>query len=250
MSAADEILAKVLLPTDAASAEIREALPSQIRRRAFFSARTTEGAYLKRLQGLCAAVAKGEMDNARAREEALRLLDAMGYEPEGEGLMDKSSQRRLNLILDTQRQMAHNVALLKRQTPAELELYPAWKLERYESKVLKRADWPQRWKAAGEAVGWQGASREAMVALKSSPIWQALGDGAGGFTDTLGNPYPPFAFQSGLGWTPVEREALPRYGLRAAGGLQAPSVSLAPGAQAIREAAAKFGQDFMEGLFE
>ena len=39
-----------------------------------------------------------------------------------------------------------------------------------------------------------------MVALKSSGIWEALGDGAGGYDDTLGNPYPPFAFNSGM-WT-------------------------------------------------
>ena len=44
-----------------------------------------------------------------------------------------------------------------------------------------------------------------MVALKSSPIWQALGDGAGGFRDTLGNPYPPFAFGSSYAWVHVDR---------------------------------------------
>jgi hypothetical protein len=38
-----------------------------------------------------------------------------------------------------------------------------------------------------------------MIALKDSEIWQALGDGEDGSTDTLGNPFPPFAFLSGMG---------------------------------------------------
>ena len=51
------------------------------------------------------------------------------------------------------------------------------------------------------------------VALKSSPIWQALGDGVGGFKDTLGNPYPPFAFGSGMGWTDVSADDAASLGL-------------------------------------
>ena len=73
------------------------------------------------------------------------------------------------------------------------------------TRAVLRTDWPQRWKAAGERVAWRGAHRTKMVALKSSPIWQALGDGAGGFRDTLGNPYPPFAFGSSYEWVPVDR---------------------------------------------
>ena len=52
-----------------------------------------------------------------------------------------------------------------------------------------------------------------MIALKSSPIWAALGAGAGGFRDTLGNPYPPFAYGSGLDWDDVERERCEELGL-------------------------------------
>jgi len=52
-----------------------------------------------------------------------------------------------------------------------------------------------------------------MIALKDSPIWQALGDGAGGYRDTLGNPYPPFAFSSGMAWRGVRRERCIEMGL-------------------------------------
>jgi len=48
-----------------------------------------------------------------------------------------------------------------------------------------------------------------MVALKSSGIWQALGD----FEDGLGNPYPPFAFNSGMILQDVERDEAVKLGV-------------------------------------
>jgi hypothetical protein len=42
-----------------------------------------------------------------------------------------------------------------------------------------------------------------MVAAKNSPIWQFLGSA---WDDSLGNPYPPFAFNSGMDWLEVERD--------------------------------------------
>jgi len=54
---------------------------------------------------------------------------------------------------------------------------------------------------AGDAAAYGALGNHGrMAALKSSGIWQALGDGAGGYLDTLGNPYPPFAFNSNM-WT-------------------------------------------------
>jgi hypothetical protein len=44
-----------------------------------------------------------------------------------------------------------------------------------------------------------------MVALKTSPIWAEIGRGAGGYLDTIGTEYPPFAFGSGLAWVNVGR---------------------------------------------
>jgi 8-oxo-dGTP pyrophosphatase MutT (NUDIX family) len=69
-------------------------------------------------------------------------------------------------------------------------------------------DWPSRWEAAGgELVDGR------MVALKSDPIWQALGDGEGGYEDTLGNPFAPFAFNSGYDTDEVSREDAVALGL-------------------------------------
>ena len=65
-------------------------------------------------------------------------------------------------------------------------------------------DWPTRWQAAALECGDMDAlavfaKTGRMAALKASPIWQSLSDGAGGYRDTLGNPWPPFAFNSGMG---------------------------------------------------
>ena len=51
------------------------------------------------------------------------------------------------------------------------------------------------------------------VALKSSEVWEALGDGAGGYEDTLGNPFAPFAFNSGWDTDEINREEAIELGL-------------------------------------
>lgn len=63
--------------------------------------------------------------------------------------------------------------------------------------------WPARWRAAADESKDTEALRVLeetgrMIALKRSPIWQALGNGAGGYCDALGNPFEPFAIDSGF----------------------------------------------------
>ena len=102
----------------------------------------------------------------------------------------------------------------------DIDEYPAWEFHRlYERDVprgykrtgkgvieVPEENWPTRLAEAGEQCGddnwleWEGDDQAGRgVALKSSGIWQALGDGAGGYDDTLGNPFYPFAFNSGFG---------------------------------------------------
>ncbi|MBR2939389.1 MAG: hypothetical protein IKC15_05980, partial [Kiritimatiellae bacterium] len=80
-------------------------------------------------------------------------------------------------------------------------------------RKVPRDDWDRRWAAAGAATGWQGACSDDYVALKDSPIWAALGEGAGGFRDAIGNPFPPFAFGSGMSWARVSRAEAAELGL-------------------------------------
>lgn len=105
---------------------------------------------------------------------------------------------------------------------AELDQWPALELLRVYSREIPRGeenssrirednDWPSRWTFAATQAGDTDAARilqdtGRMIALKASPIWQALGDGAGGYDDTLGNPFPPFAFNSGMDVDGVSRQ--------------------------------------------
>lgn len=191
-----------------------------MRARALFSAKTTELGYLSRLQYLLARFAAGEINQADFVMWAQRYLGSIGYDPEAEGaaagsLQDRSSERRLKLILDTNVRQGRSAAkMAASQDPDVLASWPAWRLVRVGTRRNPRQDWPGRWHAAGEATGWDGAARGQMVALKCSPIWAAIGNGAGGYTDTLGAPYPPFAFGSGLGWDDVGLDEATRLGLR------------------------------------
>ena len=124
-----------------------------------------------------------------------------------------ASEARLDFVMKTQRRMAQSLGQLAAQTPGVLKAFPAWRLIRRGTRHVPRDDWDRRWIAAGAETGWQGACREDYVALKDSPIWAALGQGAGGFRDAIGNPFPPFAFGSGMGWVAVARDEAKELGL-------------------------------------
>ena len=203
MTLAERILAKTPLPTHLDSATIRARVAQQIREQAFFSAQMTLGGYLKDLQRLLAAYADGQMDASQVRIRARAKLNELGFSTVATGLQDPRSPARLNLILKTNEQMAAGMA--QRDLGADpllAKAFPAWELVSGGYRRVHRTDWPRRWQAAGDAVAWRGALKgKRMVALKTSPIWAALGQGAGGFKDTLGNPYPPFAFGSSYEWS-------------------------------------------------
>ncbi len=210
MPAVAEILAaKTPTPTALGSAAIRERWSQRLREQALFSARMTLQGYLERVQDVLVRIAEGRLDASAARLALRDKLAELGYAPEPgtEGtLKDARSRARLGLVLETNQKAAASMArLAESEDPDFARLFPAFELISTGWRRNHRTDWPQRWKAAGDAVGWQGASKTKMVALKGSPIWQALGNGAGGFRDTLGNPYPPFAFGSSYAWVHVDR---------------------------------------------
>lgn len=210
MPSVAEILGlKTPTPTALDTAGIRARWSQRLREQALFSARMTLQGYLDRVQAVLMQVADGTLDASAARIALTDKLAELGYTPEpgtAGTLKDARTLARLNLVLKTNRQTAASLAqLAESEDPQVAALFPAWELASGGYRKQHRTDWPQRWKAAGERVAWRGASRTKMVALKSSPIWQALGDGAGGFRDTLGNPYPPFAFGSSYEWVPVDR---------------------------------------------
>ena len=252
MTAADIQRIKDLLPTSLGSDELRSSIAADILRRSVFSARMASATYLAKVREVCAQVSEGSINQATARARLLETLAQMGHSPlDGGGLSNPASIRRLNLIVDTQRQMAASVSRIQMQTPGTLAAYPAWELTRLVGKAVPREDWPARWRNAGESIGWEGALKDRFIALKTSPIWQALGDGAGGFRDTLGNPYPPFAYSSGMAWVAVDRETCERLGLSGPEPETVPSASLSPAEKDIADAASRLGftlEDLAEGL--
>jgi hypothetical protein len=104
----------------------------------------------------------------------------------------------------------------------ELDAFPALELLRVYDRDVPRGfrrgkgglipvpddDWPSRWQAAGGQL-YDGR----MIALKNDAVWENLGAGAGGYDDTLGNPFPPFAFNSGFDVDGVDRKECIELGL-------------------------------------
>jgi len=219
-----------LLPTQMSSAELQD-FTLRLKERLFFSARTTNLWYVDKLKGLVERYTTGEgrdNDLAQLRIEARKLLVQAGYTPDAGfpgdaalgipkatagSLRDLSSEKRLNLIYETQAQTMRGLGM-KLRGMSRMESQPAWELVRYKQAREKEweRDWMKRWAIAGENVEWHGALRDRMIALQTSPIWLALGSSAL-FADALNVDHPPFAFSSGMGWRAVGFRECEKLGL-------------------------------------
>lgn len=236
--AVKHLLAKGLMPTDMDSAAIRQ-IDAGLRRQSLFSAKTTMDylldGYRTGIESIINPQQETRVDketgetrqvtvgynSATARQMIKELLRKNVYVPaesERGTIKDLSSDARVNLVIDTQTKLAHGAGRFVQQNlGGVVAAWPALELVRFEPRDKER-DWPHRWKLACEvardarALGVLGRTGR-MMALKSSGVWQALGDGAGGYMDTLGNPYPPFAFSSGMWTEEVDREEAIAVGL-------------------------------------
>ena len=204
--------------TPLSSDRIKKEWSQKIKDEAIFGARITHRAYVDSIKKRLVEVIGGTITPQEAERRLKETLRDLGYSPEkgfGDGkvpaakagdIRDLSSSRRIQLILDTNVKRARSMGqVAASENPMTMMSLPAWKLTRTGARKKPRGDWNRRWAAAGAKCGWEGASKRQMIALKTSPIWQALAEGAGGFEDTLGSPFPPFAFGSGLAWVSVGR---------------------------------------------
>lgn len=200
---------KELMPTTASAREL-ERIRANIRERAFFSARVANAGILQTEKSLVERIvspegrAPGEyMDLARFREIVKDYLQSIGYtpEPDKEGtLQDLSSNDRLNLVADTNTQMAQGFGqFMQGQEPEVLDLYPCQELYRLEMRDQPRP-WNDLWVRAGGHL--YGGGR--MIAPKDDPLWTKTLD-EGGF-NRFGNPYPPFDYNSGMDVRDVSRQ--------------------------------------------
>jgi hypothetical protein len=229
---------RTALPTSLGSRELLD-LDAVVRRQAFFSAKTMETRLLdgymetldnllsprtvtREVDGVLREVTEG-IDPATARLQIKELQQRLGLrtglEDTAGGITDLASDARIDLVLKTNTEMMQGFGqMVQQQDPDALDAFPALELVRFEDRDKER-DWSARWLAAARESGDSAAveawgNTQRMVARKTSPVWDALGNGAGGYeSDALGNPYPPFAFNSGMGVLELSREEAVELGL-------------------------------------
>ena len=122
-------------------------------------------------------------------------------------LENLASATRVDLVVKTTRMANESLKQLEEASdPIQKELNPCWEIMRDEWRKEPR-DWPSIWNRAANAVMWDGVAKntDRMIARKDSPIWNELGTG---FDDSIGNPYPPFFWGSGMGWEIVTADEI------------------------------------------
>ncbi len=219
-----------IMATPMSSSEIRE-ISAEVRRGAFFSARTTHARYLQDLRDAVEGILSGKLSRSEAKEILQAKLIEYGYDPERGFLGDESlgippaklnsirdlgSSARLDLILDTQLTLHRSLGQKAQgMRPAALYAFPCWELVRMRPRRVPRGSalsqsvgWPERWGQCGGK--FYGGGR--MIAPKGDPVWAALGDSSR-FEDALDVDVPPFAFNSGFSWVAVGREECAALGI-------------------------------------
>ena len=201
---------KSVLPTSGRTADLQQ-LSGAVKRRALFSSTVASTELLQKISDSVNGILTGQVDQATARLGIKQLLADMGYQPDPEhvgGLQDLSSTTRIDLQMVTNVDTARGYGWdLQGQQPDVLDEWPAQELTRDFEPKGKERDWAARWaRVGGEFFGGR------MIALKNDAIWSKLGDPEL-FDDGLGNPYPPFAFNSGMGVRDVSRDEAEQLGI-------------------------------------
>lgn len=228
-AATDQFRRKIIAPTYLTSSQIL-GIDSSIRRAALFSAQTANAGYLQKIMSVVDSILAPKtvmrdglpvtegMNFADARLALKEALDKISYQPKpGEAgtIQDLRSDGRLNLITTTQVEMSQGFGqMVLGQDETILDQWPAQELFRAEDRKEER-DWNSRWKQAATAANDGNAYRVlsdygVMIAMKDSVIWDMLGEL---WDDSLGNPYPPFAFRSGMWIRDVDRDKAIELGL-------------------------------------
>jgi len=189
---------KTTVPSWARTAEW-DAVPAALRRRAFFSAAVADAKALSAERDAIAMLLQGASKDGKlyrrdtAITELRQMMQARGLDTgEGNVLTNPAAERRIKLVIDTNRAQAQGYArFLRSSTGGALLAFPCQELVRVRDSRVKR-DWRARWLEAGGKL-YDGR----MIAEKADGIWTAI--------SRFGNPYPPFDFQSGMGVRDVSR---------------------------------------------
>jgi len=201
---------KSVMPTALRSWALQE-LPVELLKRAFFSAGVEHAAFLQEGLDAVEAIVNADLDRATARVQLRDMLDRLGYRPdptEAGSLTDLSSDRRLNLILDTNAAQARAYGREKVEDAPEIRhAYPAAELVIVGAPPEVPRKWKTKlWPNAGGKL-YEGR----MIARKDDPIWTKP-ISAGGF-NRFGNRYGPYDFNSTRRKRPVDRATAIRLGV-------------------------------------
>jgi hypothetical protein len=199
-SALQEFAAKTEVPSWARTADW-DKLPAAIRRRSFFSAALEDARALSEERNAVADLLQGASKDGKLyrRDTAITELQAMmqrrGLDTgDGNTLTNPAAEKRIKLVIDTNRAQAQGYSRFKRSSSGgALLAFPAQELVRVRNSKEQR-DWQARWIAAGGTL-----INGRMIALKTDPIWIAI--------NRFGVPYAPFDFNSGMGVMDVSRRA-------------------------------------------
>jgi hypothetical protein len=194
---------KNVVGTGLSSAQLSR-LPAAWRARSFFSARVVNAQIVQDFWNGVYSIVAGETNLATERVKLKDMLDTIEYRPgagAAGGLRDLGSNRRLNLMLNTNVSMARGFGqFLQANTEGALMAFPAQELVRFEARVVPR-EWFEIWDEAADELGDETSATDAgetgrMVALVNDPIWLEISD--------FDQPYPPFKFNSGMGVRPID----------------------------------------------
>ena len=214
LEAVDKLERKAAITSKLSSAQWQR-VPLELRERAFFSARVESARFLsvaqRKLQQRL-KLATEQLENGKTafvnRDSFIRDMRRIAVEdgiqttgPDGRGtIRDIRSVKRLGMIYDIQTESATGYArFLTDMDPDVLDEFPAYRLGPSTARQPRsESEWRARWSEAGSSIGWQGASRVDMVALKTSPIWSTL--------SVFNTPWPPFDFGSSRMLEDVDRD--------------------------------------------
>ncbi|MBE6414349.1 MAG: hypothetical protein E7035_07350 [Verrucomicrobiaceae bacterium] len=188
------------VPTDLTTREM-QLLDAQLRERMFWSATVNNARVVQNMHAVSNALASGKISMSDARLTISKMLQKTGYKP-ADGtkgsIRDLTTTRRLNLILQTNLEMARGYAH-HAEAQEDLDLYPCQELIRIRNSRVPR-DWKTRWHASGGKL-YNGR----MIAEINSPIWKNI--------SRFDLPYPPFDFNSGMGVMPIRRDEAIKLGV-------------------------------------
>lgn len=226
-------LGRRVVPSELGSRQLREELDAALRARSVFSARTTHAGYLQYLREAIERALQGGYNNdlPQLKAELRTVLTSLKYTPEtgfpGDeelgippaepgSLRDLGSEKRLNLILDTEIKKHRGAAQKARGLdPERLKIYPAYELVRIQSRRVPRGlpgsgslGWQRRWFEVKGPMNPKGR----LVALKNDDVWRRLGSSEN-FEDALDLDHSPFAFGSGYGLRDVPWDEAKELGL-------------------------------------